>query len=142
MQVKPFVLAVFSTVFLLILLSGIQQKIEITAQAQSSIQSTSIDLGANDLSQPLWLIIRTSNGANLQGQVKLNGQVIQALNGQGSQVNLSNYLRRGKQEIVITGNYSPADGSVIIELNGNNTQVSQQTSGNGSLNQQIRIGVR
>ncbi|MEA5510357.1 hypothetical protein VB715_11335 [Crocosphaera sp. UHCC 0190] len=123
-------------------MSGVQQKIEITAQAQSSIQSTSIEINANELSQPLWLTIRTSNEANLQGQIKLNGQVIQGLSGQGSQVNLSNYLRRGEQEIVITGNYSPADASVMIELNGNNTQVSQQTSGNGFLNQQIRIGVR
>ena len=94
------------------------------------------------MNQPLWLEIQGLNGANIQGQVKLNGQVIQTLQGTSNQVNLSNYLRRGNHQITVQGNYYPPQGSVLIEVKGNQTKITQQTSGNGLLNQQINMEVR
>ncbi len=141
MYFKPLALATFFTVILSGMVSGFPQDIGSIAQSQTSVQSTSINLSASELNQPLWLTIKALNGANLQGQIKLNGQVIQGLQGTNAQVNLSNYLSPGNHEIAVTGNYSPAQGSVIIEVNGNGTQISQQTRGTGILNQQLNMEV-
>lgn len=142
MSFKSFALAACSTVILSTMVSGFPQEIDAIAQSQTSIQSTSIDLDAQDLNQPLWLSVRGLDGAKIQGQIKLDGRVIRGLSGSGTQINLSDYLSRGYHEITVTGNYSPSHSSVMIELNGGGTQVNQQTSGTGSLNQQLSIGVR
>ena len=68
--------------------------------------------------------------------------MIKILQGSHNQVNLSNYLSRGNYEITVKGNYYPSRGSVMIELKGNETQITQHTSGNGSLNQQLNMQVR
>ncbi|MEM8779636.1 MAG: hypothetical protein AAGF26_12340 [Cyanobacteria bacterium P01_G01_bin.49] len=142
MSFKSLALAAFSTVVLSTMVSGLPQEMDAIAQNQISVQSTSIDLESSELNQPLWLSINALNGANLQGQIKLNGRMIQRINGSETQVNLSNYLSRGEHQLMVTGSYYPSHSSVIIELNSNTTQVSQQTSGTGSLNQQLTIGVR
>jgi hypothetical protein len=142
MNLKNLAFAVISPMILWVTLSSLPQENYVVAQMQESTQVTSIDLSFNDLNKPLWLTIRVSNGARIQGQIKLDGRVIQSLNSQETKVNLSSYLKRGQQEISVTGSYSPIQSSVMIELNGENNQVSQQSSGNGSLNQVLIIGVR
>ncbi|MDJ0658702.1 MAG: hypothetical protein QNJ42_04350 [Crocosphaera sp.] len=142
MSLKPLALAGLLTIILSSMVSGFPQDIVAVAQFQTSIQSSSINLNASELNQPLWLEIKALNGANLQGHVKLNGQVIKTLQGHHNQVNLSNYLGRGNHEITVKGNYYPSRGSVMIELKGNETQITQQTSGNGLLNQQLNMEVR
>ncbi len=142
MSLKPLVLATILTGILLGMVSGFPQEINAISQSSRSIQSSSINLNISELNQPLFLKIQGLNGANIQGQVKLNGQVINTLQGTNTQVNLSNYLGLGNHQITIQGNYYPSQGSVLIELKGNQTQVTQQTSGNGLLNQQLNMEVR
>ena len=142
MSFKPFPLATFLTLILLGMISGFSQDTYWIAQGQYSLQSTSINLNQADLNRPLLLTVKALNGARIQGKISVNGQVIKALQSNTSQVNLSNYLGRGNYNIVITGSYYPSQGSVIITLDGNGTQISQQTSQTGFLNQQINLEVQ
>ncbi|MGK7939217.1 MAG: hypothetical protein AB4062_03495 [Crocosphaera sp.] len=142
MSFKPLTLAAFLTLVLSGMVSGFPQDIYLIAQGQHSIQSTSINLNPNELNQPLLLTVKALNGANIQGQIYLNGQVIKTFQGNATQVNLSNYLSRGNYGILITGSYYPSQGSVSITLNGNSTQVSQQNSQTGFLHQQINLEVQ
>ncbi|MDJ0598831.1 MAG: hypothetical protein QNJ37_08340 [Crocosphaera sp.] len=142
MSLKPLALASLLTIILSSMVPSFPQEIDAIAQIQTSIQSSSINLNARELNQPLWLNINALDGANLQGQVRLNGQVIKTLEGSNNQVNLSNYLSRGNYQITVKGNYYPSQSSIVIELKGQETQVTQQTSGNGLLNQQLNMEVR
>ncbi len=142
MSFKTLALATFLTLVLSGIFSGFRQDIYLIAHGQNSIQTTSINLNHNELNHPLLLTIKALNGASIQGQIYLNGQVIKPLKGNTTQVNLSNYLGRGNYGILITGSYSPSQGSVSITLDGNGTQVNQQTSQTGFLNQQINLEVQ
>ena len=142
MSFKPLALATFLTLGLLGMVSGFPQDVSLMAQGQHSIQRTSVNLNTDDLNRPLLLTVKALNGANIQGQIHLNGQVIQSLQGNTTQVNLSNYLGRGNYDIIITGSYYPSQSSVSITLDGNGTQVSQQTGQTGFLNQQINLEVQ
>ncbi len=142
MSLRPLVLATILTGVLFGMVSGYTHEINAIAQSTSSIQSSSINLNSRELNQPLWLEITGLNGSRFQGEVKLNGQVITTLQGSSNKVDLSNYLRRGNYEVTVQGNYYPSQGSVQINLNGNNIQVMQETSGNGLLDQQINLEVR
>ena len=142
MSLKPLVLATILTGVLLGMVSGSPQEIKAIPPSSISIQSSSINLNISELNQPLFLEIQGLNGASIQGEVKLNGQVIKTLQGTSNQVNLSNYLHLGNHQITVQGTYYPTQGSVLIELKGNQTQVTQQTSGNGLLNQQLNMEVR
>lgn len=142
MSLKPLVLATILTGVLLGMVSGSPQEIKAITPSSISIQSSSINLNVSELNQPLFLEIKGLNRASIQGEVKLNGQVIKTLQGTSNQVNLSNYLRPGNHQITVQGTYYPTQGSVLIELKGNQTQITQQTSGNGLLNQQLNMEVR
>lgn len=142
MSLRPLVLATILTGVLFGMVSGYTHEINAIAQSASSIQSSSINLNFSELNQPLWLEITGLNGSQFQGEVKLNGQVIKTLQGSSNKVDLSNYLRRGNHEVTVQGNYYPSQGSVRINLNGNNIQVMQETSGNGLLDQQLNLEVR
>ncbi len=142
MSLKPLTLATLFTILLSGMVTGLPEGIDAIAQNQMSLQSSSINLNITELNQPLLLQIKGIDQTNIQGQVTVNGEVIQTLQGRNNQVNLSNYLSQGNHQIIITGNYYPSQGSVIIELKGNQTQVTQQTSGNGLLNQQLNMEVR
>ncbi|EAZ88585.1 hypothetical protein [Crocosphaera chwakensis] len=142
MSLKPLTLATLFTIILSGMVTGLPEGINAIAQNQMSLQSSSINLNATELNQPLWLQIQGINQTNIQGQVTVNGQVIKTLEGSNNQVNLSNHLSQGSHQIIVMGNYYPSQGSVVIELKGHQTQVTQQTSGNGLLNQQLNMEVR
>ncbi|MDJ0510623.1 MAG: hypothetical protein QNJ64_15415 [Crocosphaera sp.] len=142
MSFKPLALATFLTLVLLGMVSDFPKDVYLIAQGQHLMQSTSINLNHNDLSQPLVLTIKALNGANIKGEIYLNGQVIKTLQGNTTEVNLSNYLSRGNYGILITGMYYPSQSSVSITLDGNGTQVSQQTGKTGLLKQQINLEVQ
>ena len=142
MSLRPFVLATILTGVLFGMVSGYTHEIKVIAQSARSFQSSEINLIERELNQPLWLEITGLNGSRVQGEVKLNGQVIKTLQGSSNQVELSNYLRRGNYQVTVEGNYYPSQGSVVINLKGNNIQVMQETSGNGLLEQQLNLEVR
>lgn len=105
-------------------------------------QMTIFNLPREGLNFPFLLLILPSPSIkNLQGQVLLNGKVIEQLNLTGTKLNLSSQLKVGRNQLIITGKYAPVDATVRIHLEGLNTQVDQQTEGNGTLNQTLILEV-
>lgn len=110
-------------------------------QQSSSNQTTEINLDAARLRSPHLLRISASDEAILSGTVAINGEVVEQLDRRETVFDLSPYLTSGRQEVVISGHYSPARSSVQISFSGPGLQVSQQTGGNGLLRQTLIINV-
>lgn len=107
-----------------------------------SMQMSTISLQKQGLKTPCLLsILPSSNITNLQGKVLLNGKIIDRLNTTEKNLDLSSQLKRGSNRLIITGKYFPVDSTVSIHLQGLNTEVNQQTGGNGILNQMLVIEV-
>jgi hypothetical protein len=107
-----------------------------------SMQMSTISLQKEGLKTPCLLsIFPSSDITNLQGQVSLNGKIINRLNTTEKNLDLSSQLKRGSNRLIITGKYFPLDSTISIHLKGLNTEVNQQTGGNGLLNQMLVIQV-
>ena len=108
-----------------------------------SLQMSTINLQRQGLKTPCLLsILPSSSITRLQGQIVLNGKVIDQLKLTGTTLNLSSQLKTGTNRLVITGQYTPVDETVNIHLEGLNTQVNQQTGGNGVLNQALVLEIK
>lgn len=109
----------------------------------SQVQETSITLDSENLREPYFLKITASPSLSyLSGSVSCNGKIIHLLGNQMTKINLSPYLKQGRNKVVIVGRYSPSNTVVDIELVSANSQVTQSTSGSGLLNQSILIEVQ
>lgn len=109
-----------------------------------NIQETTVSLDAGDLKQPYILRVRIAN-ANprlITGEIKLNNRVIKSLSNNQIEINLSPLLSIGTHKVEISGKYNPANSAVKVELLGGQTQVTQETSGSGTINQILIINVR
>jgi len=105
-------------------------------------QESTINISSNNLRKPNTLIISgTTPGTQLNGDVRINGVVVQRLRNNRTQINLSPRLSRGNNTIEISGGYSPTSSSVQILFSGPNTRISQETEGNGILNQTLIVNV-
>ncbi len=115
-----------------------------TAQSQTSYQqqTTGISVNSNALNSPHILSIKTTDNTQMDGEVTVNGVVIKKLQGSQTSFNLSPYLEKETNNVEISGTYKPASSEVKIEFSGPNTNVTQQMSGNGRLNQTLVITVR
>ncbi len=108
---------------------------------QQQVQSSTISISAATLSQPHILIVSVSRG-DIDGLIKLNGRVLQNIKNRNTRIDLSSYLSRGTNKIEIWGKYNIQNASVKVEFVAPQTQVNQQTSNNGRLNQIIILQVR
>ena len=115
-----------------------------TGQSQTSYQqqTTGISVNSNALKSPHILSIKTTDNTQMDGEVTVDGVVIKKLQGSQISFNLSPYLEKQIKKVEISGTYKPASSSVKIEFSGPNTNVTQQMSGNGKLNQTLVITVR
>lgn len=115
-----------------------------TAQSQTSYQqqTTGITVNSNALNSPHILSIKTTENTQMNGEVTVDGVVIKKLQGNQISFNLSPYLEKGTKKVEISGTYKPVSSSVKIEFSGPSTNVTQQMSGNGRLNQILVITVR
>ena len=115
-----------------------------TAQSQTSYQqqTTGISVNSNALNIPHILSIKTTDNTQINGEVTVDGVVIKKLQGSQISFNLSPYLEKQTKKVEILGKYKPASSSVKIEFSGPNTNVTQQMSCNGKLNQTLVITVR
>jgi hypothetical protein len=104
-------------------------------------QRSTLNLRAANLNQPHVLKIN-SPGAQLNGEITLNGKVIQRIHSNQVQINLSPLLSVGEQKVEIAARYSPPSSAVSVELEGPGTNVAQQTSGNGVLNYAMTVNVQ
>lgn len=115
-----------------------------TAQNQTSYQqqTTAVSVKANALNLPHILSIKTTDNTQIDGEVTVDGVVIKKLQGSQISFNLSPELAKGSKKVEISGTYKPASSSVKIEFSSPSTNVTQQMSGNGRLNQTLVITVR
>lgn len=115
-----------------------------TAQSQTSYhqQTTGISVNSNALKSPHILSIKTTDNTQIDGEVSVDGLVIKKLQGSQTSFNLSPYLEKQTKKVEISGTYKPASSLVKIEFSSPNTNVTQQMSGNGRLNQTLVITVR
>jgi hypothetical protein len=103
-------------------------------------QETRINVNQNQLNFPYLLSLKTSS-TNLQGKIEVNGKVITTKLNSNTVIDLSRYLNQGQNTVLITGSYSPANSSVTINLQGNGSNVTQTTGGNGQIKQKITVYV-
>lgn len=120
--------------------------ISINEQGQS-VQRQETDISLNLTSsqpnqQPYTLRISAPEGTNLTGEVTLDGKVVRELKGNRVEINLSELLTKGQRRVRISGKYNPKQSPVLVELVGPGTQISQQTSGYGTLDQNLDINVQ
>lgn len=108
--------------------------------SRSSVQRSSITLSAGALKQPCQLTI-VASGTTLTGHVKVDGKAIRVLKGSTS-FNLAPYLAKGVRTVEISGQSSFANAPIQVKLSAVGTQVTQQTSGNGTLSHLFVITVR
>ena len=107
-----------------------------------SMQMSTISLQKQGLKTPCLLSILPSSAiTNLQGKISLNGKTINQLNTTEKTLDLSSQLKPGSNQLIITGKYFPSDSTISIHLKGLNTEIHQQTGGNGLLNQMLVIEV-
>ncbi len=107
----------------------------------SGYQRGKVSLNAANLSQPHILKIETS-ATQLNGKIIVNGKVVKNLSDKITKIDLSPYLSLGEHKVEISANYSPAMSPIKVEFNAPNSNVTQQTSGNGILNYQLEVFVR
>lgn len=108
---------------------------------QEQVQSSTISISAATLAQPHILTVSVSKG-DMEGVIELNGKVLHYITDRDTRIDLSPHLLRGRNKLKIWGNYNTRNASVTVELTAPQTQVSQQTSNNGRLNQIIILEVR
>ncbi len=113
-------------------------------QSSSSSQSgvLEINLDSANLGQPYILSISATSGTQLTGQITINGTVVKDLKDNSVEIDVSPLLSKGTQTIKITGNYQSLESSVEIKLSGPGIEVSQQTSGNGIIDQTLIVNVQ
>ncbi|MEA5572515.1 hypothetical protein [Calothrix sp. UHCC 0171] len=107
----------------------------------SSIQESTISVNSENLQQPQTLKINSS-GTEFKGEILINGKVIKRLDRNQSEINLSPYLSTGQQKIEIKANYKPASANVNVDIVSSGSNISQQTSGNGTLNYTLNLTVQ
>lgn len=107
----------------------------------SNFQRSTLNLKAANLNQPHVLKIN-STGTQLQGEITINGKVVKQLTDNQSEINLSPYLSTGQQKVEISANYTPPSAAVNVEVNGSSSNLSQQTSGNGTLNYRLDLTIQ
>lgn len=107
----------------------------------SGYQRGRVRLNSVTLSQPHILKLETS-AIRLTGKIIVNGKVVKNLNNQTTNIDLSPYLSAGEHKVEISANYTPKNSAIKVELNTPNSNMVQQTNGNGVLNYQLEVSVR
>ncbi|AFZ38279.1 hypothetical protein Sta7437_4846 (plasmid) [Stanieria cyanosphaera PCC 7437] len=107
---------------------------------QTSYQENTISLSKQELQQPLYLKIKTSDTTILSGKISFKKRTIVPLKN-NLNLDLSTLLLPGKNEIELIGNYTPINNSISIEIQGKTTSISTSTAGSGILQQKLIIDV-
>ncbi len=114
----------------------------LSQMGQQQTQLSAVEIDQETLSQPYWLRVGGSRVRQLRLEISLNGRVIQSLENRQTALNLSPYLKPGKQTLLVTGQYAPREAEIVTELKGQQIQISQQSTGSGLLNQIFIVKVR
>lgn len=109
--------------------------------SSSQAQSSTITIDAASLQEPNLLYVKGASNTTIEGQITIDGVVVKQLEGDTTSLNLSPYLSSEKTKVEISGSYTPKSSSVKVEFIGPDTNVIQQTGGNGLLKQTLVIEV-
>ena len=112
-----------------------------TQSNSSSIQRSSLSMSSENLKQPQILKINAPS-ARLQGEISVNGKVVQRLKDSNNELNLSPYLSVGQQKVEISAQYSPSTAAVSVEIEGSGNNISQKTSGTGNVNYSLDLNIQ
>ncbi len=109
------------------------------------VQLTSISINRADLRQPHMLRVRSEiNNSAMRMErveVKMNGRLLKSIANNALELNLAPMMTVGRYEVEVSG-ISPPDATISLNFTGPNTQVNQQSSGSGKINQRLMIDVR
>jgi hypothetical protein len=124
-----------------------QSTVTVSTDAEGGqVQSTSISIDRADLTQPH--ILRVQGSANnspirmQRVEVKVNGKVVRSIVNKSLELNLAPMMKVGRYEIEISGTSPRPDDTISVNFIGKNTNVSQQSSGTGVVNQTLVINVQ
>ncbi len=101
-------------------------------------ETTGITVDSDELA----LEVRGDRGTYIRAEITIDGRVVETIRGNYTAIDLSSYLKRGKNEIEITGSYTPAKSTIYVELTGDQNTVMQETSGTGRINQTLILDRR
>lgn len=108
----------------------------------SNLSQTQQTTGITVNSDPLVLEVWGDRGTYINAEIVIDGKVVETIRGNYTAIDLSSYLNPGKNEIEITGNYTPANSSIYVELTGDRNTVTHETQGTGRLNQTLILDQR
>ena len=112
-----------------------------SSSSSSGYQSNTLSLNRTDLKEPHILSIKTS-GQQITGKIIVNDKLVRQIRGNKVEFDLSPHLSVGENLVKINARHTPASSTVDVEMNGPGTTVSQQNSGNGVVNSNMKIVVR
>jgi hypothetical protein len=145
MRLRSVAIAASVSVLLLVDLSSLKLDfyLEKAIAISQQTQETTINLNADELKQPQTLSISSSQSlTQITGDIKVNGKSIKKLSRNSTQINLAPSLKPGKNIVVVSGRYSPANTSIKFEFVTPNSHVSQQVTGSGYIKQVLVIKVQ
>jgi hypothetical protein len=132
-----------SIVLLAVLPSALDFSFAGASTISRQTQKTAIHLSAVELKKPLMLRIGSAQLlTRATGEIRVNGQLLKKLNRSTTQIDLAPKLKLGKNTVAVSGQYSPANAAIDIELVSPNSHVSQKTAGSGTINQILAIEIQ
>ncbi len=118
-----------------------QTSVNITTNSDSrKVQATTISLDRADLSQPH--ILRVQGSPNLENvNVKINGKLVKSIFNGSIELDLVPLMGVGSYQVEISGNSPQSGDTISLSFRGKNTNITQQSSGAGSIKHLIIIKV-
>jgi hypothetical protein len=123
-----------------------QSSVNITTNADGGqIQSTTVSIDRADLRQPHILRVQGSTNNSpirmKRVEIKINGKVVRTTTNNSLELNLAPMMKAGRYEVEISGTSPRYNDTISVSFNGKNTNVTQQFSGSGRINQKLVINV-
>jgi hypothetical protein len=123
-----------------------QSSVNITTNADGGqIQSTTVSIDRADLRQPHILKVQGSTNNSpirmKRVEIKINGKVVRTIANNSLELNIAPMMKAGRYEVEISGISLRHNDTISVSFNGKNTNVTQQFSGSGRINQKLVINV-
>jgi hypothetical protein len=116
-----------------------------TDAAGEQVQFTTVGIYRSDLSRPhilrVWGLMNNIAVPMERVDVKLNGKVVKSIANSSLEFNLAPLLTAGRYEVEVSGTTRQTNATILLNFAGANTQVNQQSSGSGKIEQKLVINV-
>jgi myo-inositol-hexaphosphate 3-phosphohydrolase len=119
-----------------------QSNVTVTTDSDNGqAQSTTISLDRADLRQPHILRVQGSGHMN-RIDVKINGKLVKSIANGSIELDLAPMMKIGSYQVEISGISDRSDDTISLTFTGANTNISQQSSGSGRIEQMLVINVQ